>query len=504
VDDPDAHPTSVRRTLLPVRRCVGITTLLVACAAAVAVVPPVALAATLSPQAPLAWRECGDSFQCATLPVPLDYDRRDGAVIDLAVIRRPATGVRRIGALVINPGGPGASAVAYLRGIAELLPRRVREHFDLVSFDPRGIGESSPVVCDSNIDPLLDANFAPRDEEERAELVSAFRSLVDSCARASGSVLPHVSTVNAARDLDALRAVLGDETISFVGGSYGTYLGTIYASMYPDRVRSFVLDGAIDPSASGDAMTLGQARGFDRALEDFLADCAARRDCPFHHGGRAATAYDALRARAAREPLATLRNAGRTVNGTRFDAGVVGSLYTGRAGWKALAQALADAEGGNAATLLGYADAFMHRQSAGTRHQALDAFWAITCLDGPLIGDVADAARLEARAVRAAPRLGAFLVNFSLPCSMWPVPPVEPPGTLTARGAPPILVIGTTRDPATPLASASVLARSLDRAALLVATGEQHTAFLTGNACVDRAVTRYLVERELPRRGARC
>jgi pimeloyl-ACP methyl ester carboxylesterase len=487
-----------------VRRCVGIATLLAACAAVLAVVPPVALAATPGPEASLTWRECGDSFQCATLPVPLDYDRPDGAVVDLAVIRRPAAGPRRIGTLVVNPGGPGASAVAYLRAIADLLPRRIRQRFDLVSFDPRGTGESSPVVCDSNIDPLLDANFSPRDETERAALVNAFRSLVDSCARASGSVLPHVSTVNAARDFDELRAALGDETISFVGGSYGTYLGTVYASMFPERVRSFVLDGAIDPGASGDEVTLGQARGFERALEDFLADCAARRDCLFHHDGRTSDAYDALRARAAREPLATLRNAGRTVNGTRFDAGVVGSLYAGRAGWKALAQALADAESGNAATLLGSADAFMDRQSAGARHPALDAFWAITCLDGPMIGDVAAAARLEARAARVAPRLGAFLVNFSLPCSMWPVPPVEPLGDLSARGAPPILVIGTTRDPATPLASAALLARSLDRAALLVARGEQHTAFLTGNACVDRSVTRYLVERTLPRRSARC
>jgi len=452
----------------------------------------------------LAWRDCGESFECASLPVPLDYSRPDGATIDLAVIRHRAQGARRIGALVLNPGGPGAPAVSYLRGIADLLPRELRERFDLVSFDPRGTGESSPVVCDANIDPVLDANFSPRDGEERAELVTAFRSLVDSCARASGPVLPHVGTADTARDLDRLRAAIGDETLSFVGQSYGTYLGTNYASMFPGRVRSIVLDGAIDPGASGDAVALGQARGFERALDDFLADCAVNQACPFQHDGRPGAAYDALRARAMRAPLATLRNADRTVNGTRFDAAVLGALYAGPAGWKALAQALADAEDGNAATLLGYADAFVDRESAGTRHQALDAFWAITCLDGPPVGDIAAAARLEVRAARTAPRLGAFLVNFSLPCSMWPVPPAAPPSGLTAAGAPPILVIGTTDDPATPLVSASRLARSLDRAALLVAAGEQHTSFLVGNVCVDRAVTRYLVERVLPRHGARC
>jgi pimeloyl-ACP methyl ester carboxylesterase len=454
--------------------------------------------------APLTWHGCGDAFECSTLTVPADDARPDGPTFDLAVIRRPAEGADRIGSLVVNPGGPGAPAVAFLRRIADLLPRAVRDHFDLVAFDPRGVAESTPVVCDSNIDSLLDEHFAPRDEAQRDALVAAFRSLVQSCARASGALLPYVASVDAARDLDRLRAAIGDETISYLGGSYGTYLGTLYASLFPHRVRSFVLDGAIDPGARADKVALGQAKGFERALDDFLADCAAHRGCPFHHRGRPAAAYDALRARAARAPLATLRNAGRTVNVTRFDAGVLGALYAGRAGWKALAQALADAEHGNAATLLGDADGFVDRQSAGTRHPAIDAFWAITCLDGPPVGDVAAAERLEARATRVAPRLGAFLVNFSLPCSMWPVPPVTPPARVTARGAPPILVIGTTRDPATPLASARRLARSLDRAALLIARGEQHTSFLTGNACVDRAVARYLVDRDLPRRGARC
>jgi pimeloyl-ACP methyl ester carboxylesterase len=506
MEDPYAHePRAYAVTLLAVRRLVVIATLLVALVGTVdAGLPRTARAAVDDRPASLAWHACGEAFECADLGVPLSYRSPDGGTIDLAVIRRRAEGPQRIGSLVLNPGGPGASALSYLRAIADLLPRHVRERFDLVSFDPRGIGESSPVVCDGNIDPVLDASFSPRNARERAELVAAFRTLVDSCSRASGSVLPHVATVDTARDLDRLRAAMGDETLSFVGQSYGTYLGTLYASMFPDRVRTIVLDGAIDPGASGAAIALGQARGFERALDDFLEECAARRDCPFRHDGRTGAAYDALRARAVREPLATLRNAGRTVNGTRFDAGVLGALYAGRAGWKALAQALADAEDGNAATLLGYADAFVYRESAGTRHQALDAFWAITCLDGPLVGDVAAAARLEARARRAAPRLGAFLVNFTLPCSMWPVPPVESPGRLTAAGAPPILVIGTTGDPATPLASATVLARSLDRAALLVATGEQHTSFLVGNGCVDRAVTRYLVERRLPRRGARC
>ncbi len=192
------------------------------------------------------------------------------------------------------------------------------------------------------------------------------------------------------------------------------------------------------------------------------------------------------------------------MNETRFDAAVLEALYAGRSGWKGLAQGLSDAEQGNAAALLGYADSFTGREAGGAGHQALDAFWAITCLDGPVVGDLDAAARLEAQARDLAPRVGGFLVNFSLACSMWPVPPTTIPGPLDAAGAPPLLVIGTTDDPVTPFAAAQSLARELDRGTLLAAKGEQHTSFAIGNACVDNAVTRYLVDRTVPRRSARC
>jgi hypothetical protein len=202
--------------------------------------------------------------------------------------------------------------------------------------------------------------------------------------------------------------------------------------------------------------------------------------------------------------LATLRNGGRTVNRTRLDAAVVEALYAGRAGWTGLAQALADAENGNAATLLGYADGFVGRGAGGMQHEILDAFWAISCLDGPSVGDVAAAEQLAARADRVAPHFGSFLVNFSLPCSLWPVPPEASPRPLRVPGTAPVLVIGTTEDPVTPLAAARGLAGVFDDAALLVAGGEQHASFGVGNRCVDRAVTRYLVDLTLPARDTRC
>jgi pimeloyl-ACP methyl ester carboxylesterase len=452
----------------------------------------------------LEWLPCGAPRECATLTVPLDYADPSGRSIDLAVARVPARhATQRIGSLVLNPGGPGAPVVGSVADAAASMPAVVRDRFDIVAFDPRGVGGSDAVTCPADIDALFDQSFSPSTPAEHDALVAATRTVVSACAQQSGDLLAHVSTLDGARDLDRLRAALGDERLSFLGESYGTYLATQYASQFPRRVRALVLDGAVDPTADGEAIALGQARGFTRALDDFLHHCARRRECVFHHNGHPGAAYDALRARAATTPLATLRNAGRTVNQTRFDGGVVQALYAGRAAWGGLAQALADAEHGNAATLLGYADALATREAGGMRHAALDAYWAISCLDGPPVGDVDAAARLAARAERVSPRFGAFLVNFSLACSVWPVAPAWKPSA-RVHGAPPVFVLGNTGDPVTPLASARALERVFEHSALLVADGEQHGSFAVGNACVDAAVTRYLVDGVTPRSGAHC
>ena len=227
--------------------------------------------------------------------------------------------------------------------------------------------------CGADIDPLFDQSFSPADAAERTALVAAFRTVVDACARDSGAMLPHISTVDTARDLDRIRAAIGDRKLTYVGESYGTYLGTIYATLFPEQVRAIVLDGAIDPTADGTAVALGQARGFEGALDDFLADCAKQRGCAFYHDGKPGAAYDALRARAERTGLPTVRNAGRTVNGTRFDAAVIQGLYAGRAGWRSFGDALSHAEDGDASTLLAMADSFVGRNASGMEHDALDA-----------------------------------------------------------------------------------------------------------------------------------
>jgi pimeloyl-ACP methyl ester carboxylesterase len=454
----------------------------------------------------LAWHGCGDGFQCATLTVPLDSTAgaSPGPTVDLAVVRRRARHPdERIGSLVVNPGGPGVPAIGYLRSAVESFPAVVQDRFDLVAFDPRGVGESDPIDCVPSLDPLFDEAFSPSSPAERASLTAAFEQVATACAAHDQQLLPHVSTDDTARDLERLRVALGDRTLSFLGFSYATYLGARYASIHPDHVRGFVLDGAIDPALGARESVLQQVQGFEGALDDFLADCSAHPQCAFHHDGHAAAAYDDLRARAARSPLAVAHQT-RTLNQTRFDAAIVQDLYLGRSEWPSLARALRAADDGDASALLALADAFVGRGLTGADDGSLEAFWAIGCRDGPTLGDLAATRAVEADAARAAPRVGAFIVNNSLACSVWPVAPVAPDRAPTAAGAPPILVIGTTRDPATPLAQARSLARELGSGALLVVGGERHTAFLSGNACVDRAVSDYLVAGTVPRSGTRC
>ena len=452
----------------------------------------------------LTWSRCG-TLECGTLTVPLDDATPDAGTVDIAVARRPATNpARRIGSLVVNPGGPGVPAIDFLRASFGSFPRALRERFDLVAFDPRGVGKSSQIVCADSLDPLFDESFSPRTDAERTALVTAARDVATECAQRSGALLAHVSTQATARDLDRLRVALGDERLSFIGSSYGSYLGALYVTLYRDRVRAIVLDGAIDPEQTAAEALVSQARGFEDELDAFLADCDARHECAFSAGrSSAGDAYDALRGRAAKAPIPAKGTDGRRLNETRFDAAVLETLYSGRSAWPGLADALARADRGDAADLLARADAFTWRKADGGQNHVLDAFWAISCLDGPEPGPLG-AAGLERLAALSAARLGAFVANNSVICSVWPVAPVAPPPALDAAGAPTVLIVGATGDPATPLAAGRSMQRVLGNARLLVVDGYRHTSFLGGNECVDATVTSYLVDHALPARGARC
>ncbi|MET0627276.1 MAG: alpha/beta hydrolase [Acidimicrobiia bacterium] len=459
-----------------------------------------AVSAGRSDSSSLDWRSCHAELECADLTRPAHLDDPAGPTISLAVARIPAADpTSRIGVLMVNPGGPGVSGIAQLAGIRAALPTSVQDRFDLVAFDPRGTGATTPIDCGAALDPVFDLSFSPATVAQRDALVAAMQDVATSCAAHNGTLLRDVSSVTAARDMDAVRDALGERQLNYLGYSYGTYLGALYAALFPERVRALVLDGAIDPTLDAVGDTVLQATGFEKNLDKFLAWCSEPRDCEF--GATNATrAYDALRRRVAAEPIAARGRDGRALNDTRFDAAVLQLLYGGRASWPALASGLAAAADGDGGPLLRVADRFLGREPGGGDDGSLDAFWAVSCLDDPSFGDVAQAAATEERARQAAPRLGAFVANFSLACSVWSArtepagpSPADPVPAVTGV-APDALVVGGTADPATPLVSAKRLARELGGASLVVATTDQHTAVGSGIACVDRAFAEYLLE----------
>ncbi|HEY7270539.1 MAG TPA: alpha/beta fold hydrolase, partial [Dehalococcoidia bacterium] len=234
----------------------------------------------------LDWHACG-VFQCATLTVPLDYDHPEGRQIDLSVVRQPARDQsQRIGSLFVNPGGPGGSAVDFLRAWAPTLAPDIRDRFDVITFDPRGVGESTPLECHDNIQQLAALPPAPGSDAEWQEIADADKSFADLCAERAGGTLPYLGTVNVARDIDRLREALGEDKISYFGYSYGTEMGQVYAGLFPQRVRAMVLDGAVDLALSGDQVDFEQAMAFEKAYDHFLQDCESRSclDVPGDYG----------------------------------------------------------------------------------------------------------------------------------------------------------------------------------------------------------------------------
>ena len=305
--------------------------------------------------------------------------------------------------------------------------------------------------------------------------------------------------------MDAIRAAMGVRTISYLGFSYGSYLGAVYADRYPSRVRAMVLDGAIDPAQSYAGATIGQAVGFDHALDAFLVWCRDNSACPFARHGNPTTAFHDLTSNLAQETLpAKVHGEKRTLGPGEANIGIATALYGGKAhdgGWEALGTALRDAARGDGSALLALSDAYTGRGPGGRYDNQTDAFYAIGCLDSRAPPTVAAVQKLAARAATAAPVFGASNVWLGLPCTFWPAPSDRKVGSIRAAGAPPILVIGTTDDPATPYKAAQALARELESGHLLTYVGEGHTAFGRGDACIDTKVVRYLTLAIAPARG---
>ena len=459
------------------------------------------------PTLSLQWSPCSDGFECATGHPPLDYAHPgDGQTVDLAVIRSRATGPpdQRLGVLFFNPGGPGAAAASWLRGIRASLPQSLVTRFDLVAFDPRGTGGSDPVVCEDG--PTLDRFFAldpsPDTPAERQALIDSYKKFAADCKARNGDRLAHVDTETAARDWDLVRAALGEDKISYLGFSYGTMLGAIYADLFPSRVRAFVLDGALDPTIGTQDLSRQQAVGFENELRAFFADCKTRPACPFYSGGNPAGAFDALAAKVEQSPIPA--KGGRSVGPGEFWFGVAYPLYQ-RSEWDELASALNQAAtAGTADQLLALSDRYTRRSSNGTYDPLLSANSAVNCIDRPAPTDPAAYDRDAPAFAADAPHFGALSAYGALVCAYWPYPPVDEPHAVRAAGSAPILVVGTTGDPATPYAWAQSVAKQLEHGVLLTRVGDGHTAFFSGNSCARTDITAYLVDLTVPPPNTKC
>ena len=459
----------------------------------------------------LDWRSCmgmdSGSYDCTTVTAPLDWSDASAGTIDLAVIRRAATNGDAIGSLLTNPGGPGASGYDLIAQSASFaVGAALSDAYDVIGFDPRGVGRSTAVSC---LDPsamdsyLFDIPADPRGSDGwRSELTARNQEFVDACEANSDGILAYITTDNAARDMDLLRAVLGDSKLNYLGYSYGTFLGATYAKLFPERVGRLVLDGAIDPSISGLEVGTIQAVGFESALRAYMSDCLAGSDCPFTGTlDEAMGDLGALLASVDARPLTATD--GRRLGADALMTGIIAALYS-EDSWSYLTQALADTLAGDADTAFYLADFYFGRDADGSyQDNSTEAFRAYNCMDYPLDTTQADIDASDALIAEKAPTIAPYWEGVDS-CEVWPYPPTGVRERITADGAAPIVVVGTTNDPATPYEWSVALADQLSSGVLITREGEGHTGYNKGNTCVDRAVEDYLVKGTVPEDGLTC
>ncbi|MDH6214651.1 alpha/beta hydrolase [Streptomyces pseudovenezuelae] len=477
---------------------------------------PRATPATLAPYyaQKLSWRSCGvPGFECATMKAPLDYAEPDAGDVRLAVARKKATGKGKpLGSLLVNPGGPGGSAIGYLQQYAGIgYPAEVRARYDMVAVDPRGVARSEPVECldGRDMDTYTQTDTTPDDKKETGELVDAYKEFAEGCGERSPELLRHVSTVEAARDMDILRAALGDGKLTYVGASYGTFLGATYAGLFPDRVGRLVLDGAMDPSLPARRLNLDQTAGFETAFQSFAKDCVQQPDCPLgRKDTKPAQVGKNLKAffrKLDQHPIPAGDADGRKVGEALATTGVIAAMYDEGA-WAQLREALTSAmKEKDGAGLLVLSDSYYERDAKGGYSNLMFANAAVNCLDLPAAFSTPDQVEESLPAFeKASPVFGEGLAWASLSCAYWPVKPTGEPHRIVAKGAAPIVVVGTTRDPATPYGWARSLSRQLSSARLLTYEGDGHTAYGRGSDCIDSAIDTYLLRGRPPVEGKRC
>ncbi len=451
----------------------------------------------------LAWEPCGNGNECTELTVPLDYAKPEGRTITLSVLKVP--GDDPIGSLVVNPGGPGGSGVQYAAAGEGVWTPDLLASYDIVGFDPRGVGESTPLKCWSTeqADAMIASDPDPDTPAERQEMDRMLRDFGQGCLDKSGDLARHMSTVEVAKDLDVLRQALGHAKLDYFGASYGTLIGATYADLFPTHVGRMVLDGAVDPALSNSDLALQQAAAFEVALRAYLKNCVKGGDCVL--GNTVDSAAAKLRSfldEVEAQPLPT--KSGRELQVGNATLGIWLPLYV-KDYWPMLSSALEQAILKKDGTrLLSLSDMYVSRGPKKYDDNSMEALYAVNCLDHSDSIPTKQVPEHYAEFEKASPTFGrAFAYSLST-CSAWPVKSGQVTKAMAAEGAPPIVVIGTTRDPATPLAWAEALAGQLSSGVLITRDGDGHTGFNQGNECVDDAVHHYLLEGKSPKDGLTC
>jgi pimeloyl-ACP methyl ester carboxylesterase len=440
----------------------------------------------------LDWEPCEEfgRADCAEFAVPVDYSAPEGEPLTLSLARVPAPDDSRIGTLFTNPGGPGATAWDFAIALALALPTEITDRFDIVGVDPRGL-EADTIDCGVDISEVYAVDHTPTSAKEEQLLLEASQDYVDACDDHARDLLPHMGTRDVVRDLDAVREAMGEDQLNYLGYSYGTVIGQVYADMFPDRVRAMVLDGVVQLGPAGPDLARAQAQGFERALAAFADDCDATDSCPL-----APDAMGAIGELIARVDVVPIPASGeRDLGPGELKLGLVLPLYN-PGDWPTLATSVARALDGDGAPMLDLADQYLALAD-------FDVYYAVSCLDFTWPDDPEALLAEGADAAGESPHFGEAVVNDYLRCTMWPAK-AEPLPEITAPGAPTIVLVSSTGDPATPHEGAVEVAATLESGVLLTYEGQGHGVVGLGVACVDDAVTDYLIDLEPPPDGTTC
>ncbi|MDX3308352.1 alpha/beta fold hydrolase [Streptomyces sp. NPDC054884] len=450
----------------------------------------------------------GDPWQCATMKAPLDWDDPEGDAIDLALVRAEASGPesRRLGSLIFNFGGPGSSGVSALPAFGDEYAT-LRTRYDLVSFDPRGVGRSAGVRCenDQQLDAYFQQDATPDDAAERTALLDSTKKFNAACEKNSKKMLPQVRTTDAARDMDLMRQVLGDERLHYFGISYGTELGGVYAHLFPKKVGRAVFDAVVDPTQTSEQGSLGQARGFQRALDNFAKDCTSKtQDCPVGDTAQDVEARVAgLLKRLDSKPIPGIFP--RVLTQSAATNGIAQALYS-KDFWEYLTEGLEQAYDGDGQILMLLSDLLNGRSENGEYSNASAANVSINCADDKPRYSAAYVEKKLPEFRAASALFGDFMAWSMVGCTDWAVPGAADHPDVSAPGSAPILVVGNTGDPATPYEGARKMADALGRGVGVELTykGQGHGAYGSKNPCVRRTVDGYLLNGRTPAAGTVC